>query len=524
MKTKMERSSGPLRHGQDNSGILIRPLWRRLPGQGRAGLRAWRLLARLGVLAVVVSAAASCIVGPNYMRPRPSSVPGSYKEMEGWKKAEPKDRLLRGNWWALFNDPQLTTFEEMVSVSNQNIAQAEAQFREARALVQMARSAYFPTATIGPSFQRGFQTSPQQGALTLSEWTLPVDVSWEPDLFGRVRRNVESSQASAQATAADLENVRLTICAEVAQDYFQLQALDAQKQLLDATVRAYATTLALTRNRYASGVASRGDVLQAETQLKATQAQAIDVGVQRSQIEHAIAVLVGKPASEFSIPITPIGAAPPPIPVGVPSELLERRPDIAAAERQMASANAQIGVAMAAFYPTVTLSASGGSQTLDFSKWLTWPTRFWSIGAAVSEALFEGGLRKAQTEQARASYDATVAGYRQTVLTGFQEVEDNLSALRILEEEASAQAEAVTAAKDSTIVVTNQYKAGIVAYVNVIVAQTTELSNERVALTIQGQRMTAAVLLIKALGGGWDASSLPTNDQLAKGGSGKGEH
>ncbi len=350
-------------------------------------------------------------------------------------------------------------------------------------------------------------------------WSLPVDVSWEPDLFGRVRRNVESSRASAQATAADLENVRLAVCAEVAQDYFQLRALDAQKQLLDATVKAYSTTLELSRNRYSSGVASRGDVLQAETQLKATQAQAIDVGVQRAQLEHAIAVLVGKPASDFSIPVNPIAGTPPPIPVGLPSELLERRPDIAAAERQMAAANAQIGVAMAAFYPTVTLSASGGSQTLDLSKWLTWPTRFWSIGTAISETLFEGGLRKAQTEQARASYDATVATYRQTVLTGFQEVEDNLSALRILMEEASAQAEAVRAARDATTVVTNQYRSGIVAYVNVIVAQTTELSNERVALTIQGQRMTAAVLLIKALGGGWDASALPTNDQLSRRGS-----
>jgi NodT family efflux transporter outer membrane factor (OMF) lipoprotein len=402
-----------------------------------------------------------------------------------------------------------------VNISNQNIAQAEAQFRQARAAVRVARSAYFPTATIGPSFQRAFQSSPEAPSYPLSLWSLPVDVSWVPDLFGRVRRNVESSRASAQAFAADLENVRLTMCAEVAQDYFQLRALDAQKQLLDATANAYAKSLGMTRNKYASGVASRADVLQAETQLKTTQAQEIGVGVQRAQLEHAIAMLVGKPASDFFIPFLPLTATPPPIPVGMPSELLERRPDVAAAERQMAAANAQIGVAMAAFYPTVTLSASAGFQSLDLAKWFTWPARFWSLGPeAVSETLYEGGLRKAQTEQARASYDAAVASYRQTVLTGFQEVEDNLSTLRILEQQASAQADAVKASQDSLAVIVNQYGAGIVAYLNVIVAQTTELSNEITALNIQGQRMTAAALLMEALGGGWDASLLPSDKSL----------
>lgn len=469
--------------------------------------------AALAAVCALFAFSLSCTVGPNYVRPQ-APVPETYKEMKGWKVAEPGDRLVRGGWWELFDDTQLTSIEAQVNISNQNIAQAAAQFEQARAAVAIARSAYFPTATIGSSWQRGYQTSPQQGQLTLSEWSLPVDVSWQPDLFGRVRRNVEASRASAQATAAELESVRLAMCAEVAQDYFQLRALDAQKQLLDATVDNYAKTLKLTQNQYAAGVASRGDVLQAETQLKTTQAQGIDVGVQRAQLEHAIAVLLGKPASDFSIPFSPLVAVPPSIPVGVPSELLERRPDVAAAERQMASANAQIGVTIAAFYPSVTLSASGGLQSLDLAKWLTWPSRFWALGSTVSETIFEGGLRKAATAQARAAYDATVASYRQTVLTGFQQVEDNLSSLRILEQEAVTQQEAVKAARDSVTVITNQYKSGIVAYTSVIVAQTTELTNERTALTIEGERMTAAVLLIEALGGGWDASHLPTSGSL----------
>jgi outer membrane protein TolC len=272
MNAETESSTRPGRQGQIDPGSLIRPSWGRPPGTGPGKLRGWRFLGRLGVLALVLNAAVSCIVGPNYVRPT-APVPGSFKEMEGWKMAEPSDRLLRGNWWALFNDPQLAALEEQVDISNQNIAQAEAQFNQARAAVMVARAAYFPTASIGPSWQRGYQTSPQQGQLTLSLWSLPVDVGWQPDLFGRVRRSVESSRASAQATAAELENVRLTIRAEVAEDYFQLRALDAQKRLLDETVNDYAKSLQLTQNKYASGVASRGDVLQAETQLKTTQAQ-----------------------------------------------------------------------------------------------------------------------------------------------------------------------------------------------------------------------------------------------------------
>jgi NodT family efflux transporter outer membrane factor (OMF) lipoprotein len=472
-----------------------------------------RRAVRFGVLMVFLALTAACTVGPNYEKP-PAVVPETYKEMKGWKVAEPMDHLERGKWWELFNDPQLSALEDQVNISNQNIAGAEAQFRQARALVQAARSAYFPTAAIGPSFTRSFQTNPSAPTGPTSVYSLPVDVAWEPDLFGRVRRSVESARATAQATAADVEGVRLSVQAEVAQDYFQLRTLDAQKEILTETVVAFRKSLELTKNRYAAGVASRADVLLSDTQLKTAQAQEIDVGVQRAQLEHAIAMLIGKPASSFSIPFTPLTALPPPIPVGFPSELLERRPDIAAAERSMASANAQIGVAIGAYYPTVTLSASGGFQSLDLADWLTWPARFWSVGAAISETLFEGGLRKAQTEQARAAYDATVASYRQTVLTGFQEVEDNLAALRILEQEAAMQEQAVKSAQDSVVVVTNQYKAGILGYLSVIVTQATALNNQRVAVAIQGQRMTAAVLLVKALGGGWSASDLPNNEAL----------
>ncbi len=463
------------------------------------------------VLALIL--APRCTVGPNYVRP--SAPPSAaFKEMDGWTRAVPADEMLRGKWWEVFNDPALNKLEEQVDISNQNILAAEAQFRQAEALVKVARSAYFPTASISPSVSRSYQvqansSSGTSTATPVTLTTLPVNASWEIDLWGKVRRQVEASRASAQASAADIENVRLASQAQLAQDYFQLRSLDAQSLLLDQTVQAYKKTLTLTQNKYESGVASRGDVLQAETQLKTTQAQMVDLGVQRAQFEHAIALLAGQAPSNLSLGAMPLDTLPPGIPVGVPSLLLQRRPDIAAAERNMASANAQIGVAIAAYYPSLTLSGEGGFQSLDMSKLLTWPARIWGIGAAVSETIFEGGLRKAQTEQARAAYDATVASYRETVLVGFQEVEDNLAALRILEREAEIQAEAVKAADQSLAVMTNQYKAGTVAYLNVIVAQTTLLSNQVSALNVLGRRMSAAVLLIEALGGGWDVKDLP---------------
>jgi NodT family efflux transporter outer membrane factor (OMF) lipoprotein len=441
--------------------------------------------------------------------------------MEGWKVAQPKDHLVRGAWWEIFNDPQLNSLEEQANISNQSLKVAEAQFRQARALVQVARAAYFPTVTVGASFTRSriSENAPGVGGTTgttraspkaTSDYLLLADASWEPDLWGRVRRTVEASKASAQATAADLESTRLLVQAELAQDYFLLCVLDGQKQLLDETVIAFQKSLELTKNRYAAGVASKGDVLLAETQLKITQAQAIDIGVSRAQLEHAIASLIGKPASLFSIPVEPLLTVPPTVPVGVPSELLERRPDIAGSERRVAAANAQIGVAVAAYYPTVTLIASGGFQGSSLSKWLAWPSRLWSVGPGISETVFDGGLRRAQTTAARAAYDGTVASYRQTVLTGFQEVEDNLAALRILEEEAEVQEEAVSAARQALAIAINQYKAGTVNYLTVIVAQAAELNIKTNALGILGRRMTASVLLVKALGGGWDVSSLPS--------------
>ncbi|MGZ3538264.1 MAG: efflux transporter outer membrane subunit [Thermodesulfobacteriota bacterium] len=474
----------------------------------------------LVTLAGVFAIFTACSVGPDYTKPT-AQVPESYKELGGWKVAQPRDHLIRGAWWEMLNDPRLNELEEQVNISNQNVAVAEAQFRQARALVWAARAAYFPIATIGLGYTRSSGSTtlnPRTTSrrTTLNDFMLLGDVSWEPDIWGKVRRSVEASKASAQASAADLESVRLLAQTELALDYFQLLALDAQKHLLDETVVAFQKSLQLTKNRYEAGVASKADVLLADTQLKVTQAQAIDIGVQRAQFEHAIATLIGKPASVFSMPFSPLTLAPPTIPVGIPSELLERRPDISAAERRVAAANAQIGVAIAAYYPTVTLIASGGFNSSSVSKWLTWPSRFWSVGPGISETVFDGGLRRAQTTQARAAYDANVALYRQTVLTGFQEVEDNLAALRILEEEATAQDEAVKAARQTLTVALNQYKAGTINYLAVIVIQAALLNNEITAVNIAGRRMTAAMLLIKAIGGGWDVSDLPSAKDLGR--------
>jgi len=460
-----------------------------------------------GALLVLVS---GCTVGPNYSRPAVTT-PANYKEALTSSAAQSIDDVVKANWWEIFADPELNALELQVDVSNQNIAQAEARFRQARALVQAARAAYFPTVTVGvgvtrtaPSATAG--TSTARSSQTFTEHSLPIDVSWELDVWGRIRRTVESSEATAQASDADLEAARLSARAELAQDYFQLRSLDAQKQLLDTTTVAFQKSLDLTNNRYNSGVASRGDVLQAETQLKTTQAQAIDVGVQRAQLEHAIALLVGKAPADFSIGAAPLAVTPPTIPAGVPTELLQHRPDVAASERLVAAANAQIGVAEAAYYPTVSVNVQGGFQSSSLAKWFSWMGRFWSAGVSASQTLFDGGLRGANVDQSRAAYDATVAAYRQTVLTGFQEVEDNLAAQQILTSEAQAQDEAVRAAQQSLAVTMNQYQSGIVSYLNVIVAQTTALTNQRTAVDILGRRLNASVLLVKALGGGWKVS------------------
>jgi NodT family efflux transporter outer membrane factor (OMF) lipoprotein len=489
-------------------------------------------LVSLAAMAGVLAWFAGCSVGPDYVRP-PAETPPAYKENAAWKVAQPRDELPREAWWEIYHDPLLNSLEAQVDISNQNIAAAEANFRQALALIRVARAAYFPTITGGPSWSR-FRNSANLGTgakgagasttgisgtsaaggglganLTASNFLLNSDVSWELDLWGKVRRSVESAKATAQASAATIEVARLSAQATLAQSYFLLRSLDEQKRLFDDTMVAYQKIYDMTKNRYDAGVASRADLAQAETQLKSTQAQAIDLGVQRAQLEHAIAILMGKPPATVSIPPAPLALKVPAIPVGMPSQLLERRPDIAAAERNMAAANAQVGVAMAAYYPTITLSASGGFQALNAAQWFLWPSRFWSLGAAAAQTIFQGGALVAQTDAARAAYDATVATYRQTVLTGFQEVEDNLAALRILEQEAKAQDDAVKSALQSLAVSTNQYKAGTIAYLDLMVVQTVAFNNERAAIVILGNRMSASALLIKALGGGWKFADLP---------------
>jgi len=374
-------------------------------------------------------------------------------------------------------------------------------------LAQSARAGLFPTVDGNLSVTRSRSPTGAIGGTTagriVTTRSVGLTSSWEADLWGRLGRTVEASEATAQASAADLAAARLSMQAELAQDYFQLRVLDVEKQLLDDTVAALEKSLQLTKNRYAVGVAGKADVVQADTQLKSTQAQAIDIGVQRAQLEHAIAILIGRPPSEFSIAPAALTVTIPRIPLGVPSGLLERRPDIAAAERRVAAANAQIGVAQAAFFPSLTLSASGGFRAADPAVWLTTPSRFWSIGPAIAQSIFDAGRKRALTDQAIAAYDATVAAYRQAVLTGFQEVEDNLAALRILDQESRVQDEAVHAARESLALTTNQYKAGTISYLNVAVVQTGQINNERTAVAIRGRQLTAAVLLIKALGGGW---------------------
>jgi NodT family efflux transporter outer membrane factor (OMF) lipoprotein len=469
----------------------------------------------------VALALAACTVGPQYQRPT-VQVPSAYKELRpadfnessGWKVAQPNDAASRGKWWEVFQDPQLNALEAQVNVSNQNIAVAEARFRGARAAIRVARADLFPEITAGAEVSRSrSRPSGQQGAAprTQTNYQIPIDLSYELDVWGRVRRNVEANIANAEASAADLETARLSTHAALAADYFALRGLDAEKQLLDLTVAAFERALELTLNRYNQGIASRAEVEQARTQLESTRAQAIDVGVQRAQFEHAIAILLGKPPAEFTIPHAPISAPPPApltvqppaVPAGLPSELLERRPDIAAAERRVAAANAQIGIAEAAFFPTITLSAAFGGSSTSLSDLFSWPSVVWSLGASLAEIVFDAGRRKALTEEAQASYDATVATYRQTVLTAFQDVEDNLAALRILAEEATQQERAVKAAEAALTLALNRYRGGVTTYLEVIIAQAAALAAETTAIEILTRRMTAAVQLIQALGGGW---------------------
>jgi NodT family efflux transporter outer membrane factor (OMF) lipoprotein len=455
---------------------------------------------------------AGCAAGPDYVRPQ-IEAPAQFKEMQGWRQAEPRDALPRGTWWTMFGDRELDALMARVDLSNQTLRAAEARFRQSRALADQARAALFPALSANASATRSKSPSlsnqPSFAVGAVNNYNVALNTSWELDVWGRVRRSVEAGEASWQASAADLEAARLSAYAALAQNYFALRVADATRQVLEDTVAAYQRTLELTRNRYAAGVVARVDVVQAEVQWKSARAQLVDVGVERAQLEHAIALLVGEAPAAFSIERAPFAASMPAIPVGLPSELLERRPDIAAAERNAAAANARIGVAQAAFFPTITLSGAAGFRSTDSANLFTTPSRFWSLGGALAQAVFDGGLREAQKEQAIAVYDEDAATYRQTVLTAFQEVEDNLAALRILEEEARLQDEVVQAARHALELTTNQYKAGIVSYLNVISAQTTLLSNERTASSLLGRRLSASVALVKASGGGWSAESLP---------------
>jgi NodT family efflux transporter outer membrane factor (OMF) lipoprotein len=447
-------------------------------------------------LFILATLLGGCAVGPDYVRPS-VDIPAAYKESRDWKIAEPRDNELGQHWWAVYNDPLLNQLITQIDISNQNLAQAEAQYRQATALIQSARAAYFPTIGAAASATRSSSNT------TPDVKNLSLNASWEADVWGRVRRTVEANEASAQASAADLRAARLSAQAALAQNYWQLRIVDAQKDLLTDTVTAYQRSLQLTQNQYAVGVAAKADLIQAQTQLRAAQAQLIDLGVLRAQTEHAIALLIGQPATSFSITPVPYTATVPAIPATLPSALLERRPDISAAERRMAAANAQIGIAKSAYYPTLSLSGSGGYQSSSLADLITAPSRIWSIGPALALNLFDGGLRKSQTAQAIAGYDASVAAYKQTVLTGFQEVEDNLAALRILENEAQVQDQTVQSAKLAVTLVLNQYKAGMVSYSNVVTVQATLLSAENSALSIANRRMAASVKLAAALGGDW---------------------
>jgi NodT family efflux transporter outer membrane factor (OMF) lipoprotein len=466
-----------------------------------------------------------CMVGPNYKMPSaimaPSfkeATPASFAQNDGWKPGEPSDTRLKGDWWTLFHDARLNELEAQVDTANQTLKSAEANFRAARAQIGYARSSEAPTIGVGPSISTVRESANQPYfPSTLANngegnFSLPVDLNYEIDLWGRVRRGVTSAREQAQASDADLENARLSLHAELALDYFGLRAADAQEKLLDDTVKAYESAVQLTRDRYEGGAAPQSDLAQARTQLDQARVQRTDIEVQRTQYEHAIAVLIGKPPAELTLPAIPLDQVSqlmPDIPGAMPAALLERRPDIAADERRMGSANEQIGIAEAAFYPTLSLSAIAGFQGTSTLNWLNWPSRFWAVGPGLSQTVFDAGRRRATKNITVANYDATVADYRQTVLTAFQQVEDNLAALRVLENEARQQREATASAEQSLDLFQTRYEGGVDTYLQVVTWQTAALNNQRNDLDILQRRLDASVLLVKALGGGWDTTQMP---------------
>lgn len=450
-----------------------------------------------------------CVAGPKYVTPTVSA-PAGYKEADpAWKQSQPNDAVIRGKWWEAYRDPRLNAMEEKVNISNQNIAAAASAYLAAQAEVREARSQYFPTVSAGASITSAHLVIPSAAASpigqTFTEYSIPLSASWEPDLWGRVRNTVRASKYAAQASAADLENVRLATQASLAEDYYELRAQDSLRQLLDSMAAAYAETLELNKALLRSGVGSDEAVQQAESQLRATQAQAASTGILRAQYEHAIALLMGNPASEFELDAEALKATPPDVPIGVPSQLLERRPDIAAAERAAAQANAQIGVAKAAYYPNITLSASAGPESLSITSL---PSRFWTLGPSLVETIFDAGLRNATMRQYKAAYDQTAANYRQTVLTAFQEVEDNLAALRILSQVIARQDTSVQAAARALEEESARCQGGLDPYLNVLAAQVVLLNAAEANVNFRGQQMVASVELIKALGGGWNSSEI----------------
>jgi NodT family efflux transporter outer membrane factor (OMF) lipoprotein len=474
------------------------------------------------VASLCLTALTGCVVGPNYHQPSVPAPPPAYKEMPppnppngSWKQAQPADAQIKGNWWEQYGDPQLNALEEKIAVSNQTLKAAIEQYLQAREQVKVVRSNYYPTLSAGPSVSRTRvshnepQIAGRSANFQYNTFTLEGQASWMPDFWGQVRRSVQEARANAQASAADVANVALGLQTELATDYFEMRGLDSQQQLLDNTVIADTDFLRLTQIRFKGGVATDVDVAQAETQLETVKAQAIDVGVARAQFEHAIATLIGQSASTFSLAPAPLTLALPVVPTGLPSDLLERRPDIAAAERRAAASNAQIGVAVAAYYPNIQLGGTGGFESGNAGTWVQGPSALWSLGGSAIETLFDAGRRHAITNQAREAYEQQTANYRQSVLNAFQEVEDNLAALRILNDEAQTQAVAVNSARYSLQLSTQRYKGGVTTYLEVLTAQTTQLTDERTQVDITSRQFAASVQLVMALGGGWSRAQLP---------------
>jgi NodT family efflux transporter outer membrane factor (OMF) lipoprotein len=473
-----------------------------------------------------------CVVGPKYHAPAPQAPAPEYKESPTqfkdngpWTVAQPADAKLRGKWWEMFNDPELNALEDQLNINNQNIKEYFENLMEARAVVREARTQFFPTLSAGPSVSHSRSaansagssaTTPTPTHLQSTLYTLPAEAAWVPDLWGKVRNTVRAAQYSAQVSAADLENETLTEQASLAEYFFEIRGQDELQALFNETVEADQKELDLTRSLYETGITNEISVVEAQTALQSAQAGATNVGVARAQYEHAIAMLVGKAATSFSIPVKPMTTAPPPIPVGVPSELLQRRPDVAAAERTMAAANAQIGIAYAAYYPSLSLTGEAGFESAAIGSLLSWPNRFWSVGASLSETIFDAGLRRATVQQYVAAYNADLAGYRQTVLTAFQQVEDGLAEVRILSREVEQEKEAVKSAQHYLTLEESRYETGIDPYVDVLVAQTTVLSDLQTLNGLQVEEMADAVALIEALGGGWDNSQLPGPSQVTQ--------